>query len=87
MLDTAVQAEFERRTGRKLAGLRGDTRDQLDRLLMTTLEGTGIGRSAFILAAIDLVSEMPELQKANFAARAATHEHALHQSCPWDQGM
>ena len=79
--------EWELRTGRKLAGLRGDTRDNLDRLLMTTLQGTGIGRSAFIKAAIDLVESMDEHDLSSFVLSASAHERDLAVTAPYAQGM
>lgn len=77
---------YEARTGRKLAGLRGETREKLDRLLLTTLGGSGIGRSAFILAAIDLVENMNEDEMAEFRLAALGHEVYLADVSPYAQG-
>ena len=47
--------------GRAVALLRGTTRQNLDVFLVCgNLAGTGVGRSAFIMAALDFFSELDE---------------------------
>jgi hypothetical protein len=79
--------EWEKETGRKLVGLRGETRDQLDTILLTTFSGTGIGRSAFVLAALDMLEEMDADALAAFTQKAYSHEQRLDETVPWGKGM
>lgn len=78
--------EYEIRTGRMLAGLRGDSRETLDRLLISTLSGAG-GRSAFVKAACDLVAEMDDEYLAVFKAKMREHEDHLAVVSPYSQGV
>lgn len=86
-----VFAAFERRTDRQLVGLRGHTRNHLDSfLLWGPFKQTGIGRTAFVLAAMDLVSELaecdPERMEA-FEKTAREHEDLLSEAVPWGKGL
>lgn len=64
--------------GRKFAALRGDTRDRLDSLLTHEFSGTGIGRSAFIQAAVTYFQGfMTEDQQIDFATIATFCENEL----------
>lgn len=63
--------------GRSLAALRGDTRDKLDGLLLRELMGTGIGRSAFIQASIDLYRGLDPETQDRFCDVAGSYEREL----------
>ena len=62
---------------RKVAALRGDTRNELDWLLLHELMGTGIGRSAFIKAAIEVFRGMPSFEQEVFTGIAKKYEEEL----------
>ena len=66
--------------GRSIAALRGETRQELDVLLLHELMGTGIGRSAFIMASIDLFRGLLDADPAmadRFVDVAKAYERAL----------
>jgi len=42
---------------RQMVALKSDVKMELDYFLVHTLEGTGIGRSAFIMAAMEILSD------------------------------
>ena len=62
---------------RKIAALRGDTRQRIDQVLTGEMSGLGFGRSALISAFLDMYSMMTFEQKALVHALAAVAEKNL----------
>lgn len=75
--DIAVDLAAKTEDGRSVAALRGDARQTLDGLLCHELMGTGVGRSAFILAAVDLYRGLDADTQARFVEVAAHYEQEL----------
>ena len=67
--------------GRAVALLRGETRQMLDYFLVHSMQGTGVGRSAFILTAVDFFTDLSMDQTdplwIAFVKRAKANEEGL----------
>ena len=70
------------RDNRQLCELRGKTRDYLDNLLLNELMETGVGRSAFICAAVDFLRGSNEDGLEKFVKLAKLHEARLRLEAP-----